>query len=285
MDKINVDLYSGKGIFGGREIPMVAVETYCDVYDKCSYYKSGKCLNVRNFLGNNCKFGKVSVIKGYTSRAKKYYEFKSNYEKDEVYHKLSYPKQRTAVINGNFYVDLVYVCVREKKETDDYGKVVGNYIVFNDLFENKASFIRLNELTNILLYVIFSYKPHALVGGVIEDYQKKIVPEVLQELKRLMPHTYDCFVSEYPEYNFEPNYIGKKAYISSLKPNTKFMYKGREWLYDGEYVSTSNYDVRSASPWYLSNGAHHTDVRFKVNDNMIFEVQDNSIVDENTRFE
>ena len=63
------------------------------------------------------------------------------------------------------------------------------------------------------------------------------------------------------------------------------MYKGREWLYDGEYVSTSNYDVRSASPWYLSNGTHHTDVRFKVNDNMIFEVQDNSIVDENTKFE
>lgn len=43
MDKINVDLYGGKSIFGGRETPLEAEITYCDKYKVCSFYKKGKC--------------------------------------------------------------------------------------------------------------------------------------------------------------------------------------------------------------------------------------------------
>lgn len=45
MDKINVNLYGGKSIFGGRETPLEAEMTYCDKYKNCSFYKQGKCFS------------------------------------------------------------------------------------------------------------------------------------------------------------------------------------------------------------------------------------------------
>lgn len=45
----------------------------------------------------------------------------------------------------------------------------------------------------------------------------------------------------------------------------------------------ANIDIRSGSPWWLQEGVH-SDVKIKVNDKMTIEVNDNSIVDENTRF-
>ena len=76
MNKINVNLYGGKSLFGGKESPLEADEIYCDRADKCSFYADDKCLRCRSFLAPVCKFGKNSVIKGYTSRATKYYDFK-----------------------------------------------------------------------------------------------------------------------------------------------------------------------------------------------------------------
>ena len=37
MKKINVDLYGGKGLFGGRETPLEAEEIFCDRFEQCTY--------------------------------------------------------------------------------------------------------------------------------------------------------------------------------------------------------------------------------------------------------
>lgn len=57
MDKININLYGGKSIFGGRETPLNADITYCDKYKECSFYKKGKCFCAGR-IGPNCKYGK-----------------------------------------------------------------------------------------------------------------------------------------------------------------------------------------------------------------------------------
>ena len=69
MEKINVQLYGGRSVFGGRETPLEADIIYCDCKDKCSLYKNGNCLNCRVLFGDQCKKGSVETIKGYTSRA------------------------------------------------------------------------------------------------------------------------------------------------------------------------------------------------------------------------
>lgn len=283
--KINVDLYGGKGFLGGRETPLEADEIYCDMYEQCTFYKEGKCLRCRSFLSPTCKFGRNNIIKGYTSRAMKYYDFKNKYQRDEVYNKLSYPKKLVAVIGDNLYMNLKYILVRKRTETDEkWRRDVDGYIISEAGFSSSNVFIPLNEVTDALLYAIFSYTPHAIMGGVIEDYQKKVVPDILQDLKKIAPDIYNNFIVKHPEYNIAPNYIGKKAYVNSLKPNTKFKYKGCEWLYDGEYVSTENFDIGIFSPWCL-DGVKYSDVKMKVTDKMLFEINDNSIVDEDTKFE
>ena len=182
-------------------------------------------------------------------------------------------------------MNVKFTLVRKRRETDEkWRRDVDGYIINDVGFGSGDVFIPINEVTDDLLYAIFSYKPHAIMGGVIEDYQKKVVPEVLQDLKKVAPDIYNDFIVKHPEYDIAPNYIGKKAYVNSLKPNTKFKYKGCEWLYDGEYVSTENFDIGIYSPWW-SDGVKHSDVRMKGTDKMLFEINDNSIVDEDTKFE
>lgn len=283
--KINVDLYGGKGIFGGRETPLEADEIYCDMFEQCTFYKEGKCLRCRSFLAPTCKFGRNNVIKGYTSRAKKYWEFKGKYQKDEVYNKLSYPNKLVAVMGDTLYMNLKFALVRKKRdEQTRYCKCIDGYEISEVGFGNGSCFIPLEDVTDDLLCGIFSYRPQAMMGGVIADYQNKVVPDVLQDLKRAVPDIYKRFITKYPEYDITPNYIGKKVYVNSLKPNTKFKFKGYEWIYDGEYVSTENFDIGVSSPWWVSD-IKRSDIRMKVTDKMLIEINDNSIVDEDTRFE
>jgi hypothetical protein len=284
--KINVNLYGGKSIFGGKETPLEADEIYCDITEQCIFYNEGKCLRCRSFFEPTCKFGRNNVIKGYTSRAMKYHAFKSKYENDEVYNKLHYPKKLVAVIGDNLYMNLKYIHVRKRRETDEkwWGRDVDGYFISEKGFDSGSVFIPLNEVTNSLLHAIFSYQPCAMMGGVIKNYQDKVVPEILQDLKKVAPDIYNDFISEYPQYNIAPNYIGKKAYVNSLKPNTTFKHKGCEWFYDGEYVSSKNFDIGISSPWW-GDGVQRSDVKLKVTDKMLFVVDDNSIIDEDTRFE
>lgn len=45
-----------------------------------------------------------------------------------------------------------------------------------------------------------------------------------------------------------------------------------------------NFDIGIYSPWW-SDGVKHSDVRMKVTDKMLFEINDNLIVDDDTKFE
>ena len=284
MKKINVELYGGKPIFGGREKPLEADEIYCDRYEQCSYYAGGKCLRCRSILAPTCKFGKTITAIGYTSRAKKYYSFKSIFRDDEVYSKLKYPNELAAIMGDTLYMRYKFGDVHKRRESDEkWKKDVDGYIIDTNCFGSGGVFIPLNEVSNKLLFAIFTNKPRALMGGVISDYQEKVVPDIIQTLKRIAPDIHKRFVTEYPQFDKEPNYIGKEIFVDSLKPNTKFKVNGKEWTFDGEYVSAANIDIGHSSPWWLQSGVH-SDVKIKVNDEMTIEVNDNSIVDENTRF-
>lgn len=284
MEKINVALYGGKSIFGGRETRLEADEIFCDRAEQCTYYQSGKCLRCRSFLSPICKFGRNNVISGYTSRAKRYYEFKRKYENDEVYSKLKYPEELVAVMGDTLYMNLKYVSVRERTEKDEkWEKDIEGYMIRNGSMGCRGIFIPLQNVSTTLLYSIFSYTPHAIMGGIITDYEDKVVPDIIQTLKKVAPNIHKDFIKKYSQYDKEPNYIGKKVFVNSLKPNTKFTFKNKEWTFDGAYVVANNFDIGLGSPWWLQDG-QRADVKIKVTDKMTIEINDNSIVDENTKF-
>lgn len=287
MEKIGVNLYGGKGLLGGKEKPLEADIILCERPHECSFYKEGKCLKCRAFMApERCPYGTVNRIKGYTSRAAKYYDFKKKYSSDPEYGKLKYPNEYVAVMGDTLYINTQYVDVHLRTERDDkWKRDINGYIVGNCGFGSNYVFMPIKDATNELLHAVFSYRPTALMGGEIAAWEKKRVPEILQGLKKCVPEVYARFVAEYPEFEYEPDYIGKRAYVDSLTPGTVFKVKGQEWLFDGEFVSSvEEVDVGSGSPWWLQGGTK-TKVKIKVNPRMTFEVTDNSTVGEDTRFE
>ncbi len=172
---INVGLYGGKSIFGGKETPLEASVISCEMHEKCSYYKNGQCLSVRSPLSPNCKFGNVNTVKGYTSRAKKYYEFKNKWSSHEQYNKLSYPPTKLALIGDVVVFPYPFIRI-EKTES-------GNFKLDVPYFGSGISYIDLSDFTIDLIYRICTFRPQAMMGGEIQSYQKEkstVIPITLR---------------------------------------------------------------------------------------------------------
>lgn len=274
MDKINVGLYGGKSLFGkGRETPLKAKEIYCDKYNECSLYKSGCCLNIGSNGQRVCKFGDIKILTGYTGRSAKYVKFKLKYTSDEKYGKLNKPSNcLIALIGDKIYLNLSYSQV-------DLGED-GEYFVNKTILVNGSCWVDRDKFTVDLLNSICIYKPYAMMGGEIGSYRKDIIPSMLLQLQRLLPELYKEFVSSYPEFDIVPNYVGKYAYISTLKKGSELIdSRGCRFIFDGEYLVCDNW-----SSAFLPFGAKGSYVKIKVTEDMEYKISDNSMVEETTVF-
>jgi len=81
---INVVMYGGKSIFGGRETKKVAVISSCEFASTCKALKQGRCASYNPRM-YSCQHLKRESVEGYTSRAKKYYKFVREWEGHEKY--------------------------------------------------------------------------------------------------------------------------------------------------------------------------------------------------------
>lgn len=274
MEKINVGLYGGKSIFGGRETPVRAEIVYCDRMDSCYLYKNGKCLNVTAPFSARCTYGKVVVVTGYTSKAKKYHTFMSQYKNDEQYRKLKYPSNcRVAVMGDYVYVDVVYSRLEEQAD--------GQYKVRETGFLGSTSWIPVEKFTVDVLYRICSYKAYAMMGGEITEYREERVPEFLYQLRRVLPDLYQQFISKWPEYDIAPNHVGKYAKLSTVNRELPVIDNfGHKFYFDGDYLISKDYKS-SFAPF----GANTVEMRIKITDDMKVKITDNAQVTEDTVFE
>ena len=280
-NKININLYGGKSIFGGKESPLEASEIYCDKASECSFYKESKCLRCRAMFSPTCKFGKTYTVKGYTSRASKYYAFKSKYTEDECYNKLHYPSELAAKIDDYIYLNLEYTKIRKRTEKDDaWRKDINGYLISESGFLGGDAFIPIKDISNELLHAAFTYSPRAMMGGVIQDYKLKVVPDVLMSLKKCAPQIYNNFISEYSQYDLPPNYIGKYAYINTMVDGSILTdCHGNEFTLINKKLIGEN--IRSG--FIPFNGV--MDCSVSVKDTQTYKINDNSQCDDNTKFQ
>jgi hypothetical protein len=242
---INVGLYGGKGIFGGKETPLEASIINCDKHKECSYYKSGTCLAVRSPGGGGCHFGRVSTVKGYTSRARKYWDFKNKWKGHQAYGKLQAAPQKLGVIGD--YVVYPYSFAVLKVEEDK------SVSISDPGFWNERNVFIPREIFDIeLIRRICAYRPRAIFGGVIDSYQKETVPLFLAHLKEVLPELYAEFTAAHPEYG-EIDYVGRKAMLKTVAPsrvqyeskqypqfNSEWQWTGENLVYKKGYVSDFN---------------------------------------------
>jgi hypothetical protein len=272
MDKININLYGGKSIFGGRETPLEAEITYCDRYNQCSFYKQGKCFSAGRWK-QNCKFGNKHREIGYTSRAKKYYEFRKKWDNDECKNKLDEPDNIIGQIGNIFVLNTGYLY-----ENED-----GGYYIDTHFRQAPLIYVPKDKFTNDLIKLICDAKPRTIFeNSEIKSYQEKIVPRFLYELKTEFKEIYDKFIKEYPEYeNRKINFIGREAYINTLKNGSELLdcHKNK-WRIENNYLVC--YEDNTSLHLPFAGGP--TEIRIKITDKMTYRITDNEQVTEKTKF-
>ena len=285
--KINIGLYGD-----GKKSKYKAREIYCENCDKCGLYKDGTCLRVvRGFSDNNCKYGRIRVIDGYTTRAQKCSSWLSGVRNSEYYHKLDYPDNAYAAIIGDFvWLNLIYTEIWERTKENrrcEYERL-GWQVSERRGFSTGACFVPKSALTPELLERALTFRPHALMGGEIETYRTKIVPQVITDLRKICPELIAKVLEINPALDVAENYIGRKVYINSLKVGTVLKEKVNG-IVTATYTLTMNthngklYLKGKCYQWHFG-GNRQQDVEIEVTDDMTYVVDDSSMVTTGTKF-
>ncbi len=267
---INVDLYGD----GSRSARLRAEYIYCDYAEECTAYKQGQCFAVSAFLQPRCKLGKVSSVDGGLKRSKKFDKVYSEAKDNENYHKLEFPLDLYfAKVNEKMYVAIPHICV---KALDD-----GNIKVDDPSFGIDSCIFENKHITSDNFIKILEFHPQAIFGGEITNYQNKIVPMLLFQLKRYLPELYAEIIKKRPKFEkFKPSWIGKRAKLATCNRDMKYKdSQGNVFHFEGEYIVCNDY--KSA---FLPFRANNAAIRIKVTDNMPVEITDNKQVLEDTVF-
>lgn len=282
MEVINVGLYGGKSIFGGKETKLEASVISCDRHHDCSYYQNNQCLRVRSFGGASCKFGSINNHVGYTSRAQKYGAFKRKWQEHEAYGELSHPPSKLGLIDGYVVFPYPYISL----------KVEGNKVFLDGPsfgFSEKITFIPVEMFDVELVNRICEYRPEALMGGTIKTFEKETVPLFLSHLEEVLPELYVMLKNKYPVYDKEIDYVGRKAYLKTLNPceleysikGYQYRQFGETWQWDGQFLTWISGYVRDVG---IIKDYEVESFVLKPNDGAVVTVTNNEQVNKNTVF-
>lgn len=234
-EKVTVDLYGGKPLIGGgRETPLRAHEVWCSLPDSataCPFCAHGSCLCVTSgFSNTSCPYGKVNVTKGYTSRARKYWTFRSRYEEDPAYSALRHPSPNAFhVAHVGDYVAIEipagFVAYDPQRRFTErnyprYGRD-GNVIVSsetNSMFASRT-WVPMRDMDSSVYVALCKLKPRRMLDcSVIKEYQSKVVPLIVETLRCDFPEAYDAVMEQLPELrDRHVDYRGKRALILTLR--------------------------------------------------------------------
>ncbi len=155
----------------------------------------------------------LSKISGYTKRAKSFGNIISKYKKLYPDMQDKYPLKTPA--NGMKYMDYI---VAELPHLKNYVNPLADKYpeyIFNEKFIKKEAFYDKNFVNDLL-----NYKPMALMGGEIKDFQNKHLPNFIKSVKYINPKLFEELL-KYPkvqDMNAEITPVGKPAKVHTLAP-------------------------------------------------------------------
>jgi len=125
------------------------------------------------------------------------------------------------------------------------------------------------------------------MGGVITDYQNKIVPLFLAHLKEVMPDKYEELGKENQELIKEVNYVGRKALLKTIAPSDIFYESSsypqfnEKWYWDGEFLTYSSGHVSSFN---ITKNYAIAEIKITPSDKSIITISSNEQVTNETVF-
>lgn len=183
----------------------------CCNTENCQAYKLGKCIMCSGLWGTPCPYGRREKFEGYTRQAKQFGELIK--EAKEKYGHLAYklePLNGFAIIGDYIYTGLLHL------------KDTRNPIRYNSFFYIDGMICK-TDLTPEFAVELIQYKPMSFSGKVLSDYQKEMIPEFIRNLRNHLPELFEAVKLICPEVETLEtgmNYIGKKAFVKTLKPCT-----------------------------------------------------------------
>lgn len=211
----------------------------CSHSDKCDLYKKGQCSFVSTMGWERCPYGTVQREQGFTAKSGKYQTWINSKEEEysDVLRKLKGHSQYIAKVGDYVFLPYSFITLNESVP----------FLKHSSAFVKGLPFLHKDQFTMKVVKNICEFKPQALMGGEIKDYQKKSVPLFLKHLSESMPGFFSQLILEYPRAakvveSFSN--IGRKALIKTLTPNVGiFIESGKyKWTWNGTYLISKDYN-------------------------------------------
>lgn len=272
-DIINVTIFEpDQSIFKGAKNDKAQCNIWtCSKRDVCGYYKAGSCLNVVA-IGGCCPYGRRSVTEGFTKRARNYRAWISEKKvtyKDYLWAMKPAPS-KIGKVGDEFVLPYSFMAMNESLP----------FRAHSGFLQNGIPFIHEDALTPAAIDSICKFRPYAMMGGEIKDYQAKSVPKFVFDLKACYPALYDAAIAEFPyisEILETYSFIGRKALLRTIDPCT-IKVKDGTWDWDGSTISTKAY-----KPLFFPFSGEIT-TTVKPDNDLVIVITDNAQVSERTEF-
>lgn len=210
----------------------------CSNAENCDLHKKGQCAFRSILSWQKCPYGLYFREVGFTKRASKFRQWMR--EKKEEYRDVPYLQAHTEMIAvvGD-YILLPYAHMDMCEDVP--------FLSHGGAFRSGNAFLKREDFTIDNILKLIAFRPQALMGGEITDYQKKSLPLFIRHLSQVMPDIYEEIWNKSDRVkNIAESMtdVGRKARLRSLTPNVGIFkdIHGGEWTWDGKWLICKNRD-------------------------------------------
>jgi hypothetical protein len=217
----------------------VFTAVHCSNSENCDAFKNGSCVMWAGLYGHKCPYGRKKNQEGYSQRAYKFSEWISAKKQSvEGIKQLDACPQKMCSIGEYVYFPYPHWTLDKSVPMveEDRANMISDGVA--------RQFINQVLFTIDLIEHIINARPQALFGGEITSYQKEVVPKIVQHLREVFPERFKKWSKKYPEtaekFNLD-DYVGRMAYVRTLKPGCVVVKKDCSMKWDGEYLITEEF--------------------------------------------
>lgn len=245
--------------------------------ESCPLRDAGACMLRPLFGSTQCPYGRVRKETGPTRRAQKFSKWiRDRQDEYPGVPTLGYPKTRMAIVGEYVYLPYAHMTLCSPVPFLSHGGFMSSGTCLLPLVNWSVE--------NVERLVVF--RPQAMMGGEITKYQSEQVPLFLLHLRECDDRMWQQLITARPELDVEPNHVGRKAFLKTLRSpihwGTKHANYPVQWEWNGREVVTQSLDAYDRT-WGKMKVAS-VEIRAIPADDAEIEVQDNAWVTSETVF-